>query len=428
MRNTRALSVSLATLAIMLAACSGGTGASPTGAASVAPATSPVGSPSGAASGTSASPSEVGSPSESAGVSMTESAGASMTESAGASMSESPSGSASGSARTGLKVGVVTDVGTLDDKNFNQFSYEGAQKGAQAVGGTVQAVVTKASADYAANIQSFVDQKYDVIVTIGFALGNDTTKAAKANKDISFVGVDQGICVTEQGDPDPAFGCKGDAATLLPNYQGLVFNEAQPGYLAGILAASISKSGVIGAVGGSKTIPPVVNYIKGYENGAKSVKPDIQVKIAYVSDDLGKAFNDPAGGKAFAQQFIQQQKPDVLFQVAGKTGNGVLAAACDANLKAIGVDVDQHQSTPEAAKCIVTSAEKKLSNAVAQAIQRVADGSAKGGTIVNDAKNDGIGLSPFYEAKDLITPEIQQKLDDALAKMKSGELNANPSP
>src|SRR5207342_3259424 len=102
--------------------------------------------------------------------------------------------------------------------------------------------------DYAANIQTFVDQKFDVIVTVGFLIGTDTTKAAKANPSIHFVGVDQGVCVDETGAPDSTFACKGDAATLLPNYQGIVFAEAQPGYLAGIVAASLNKSGTIGAV------------------------------------------------------------------------------------------------------------------------------------------------------------------------------------
>lgn len=343
--------------------------------------------------------------------------------------SDQPSGDPSGEPGEGLKIGVVTDVGTLDDKNFNQFSYEGAERGAEAVGGTVEAIVTQESADYAANVQSFIDQDYDVIVTVGFALGNDTTIAAKANPEVSFVGVDQAPCVTAEGDPDPEFACAGDPAELLPNYQGVVFAEAQPGYLAGIVAASITESDVIGAIGGASFIPPVTNYIAGYENGARSVNPDIEVVTAFVSDDLAKAFNDPAGGQAFAEQLLEQNpEMDVLFQVAGKTGNGVLQAACDADIHAIGVDVDQHESTPETADCTVTSAEKKLSNAVMQAIERVADGTAVGGVVVNDASNEGIGLSPFYESEELITAETQQAIDDAIAAMAAGELDPNPAP
>jgi basic membrane protein A and related proteins len=338
-----------------------------------------------------------------------------------------PGGTGTGAS---LKIGLVTDVGTIDDKNFNEYSWKGAVDGAKSIGAPEpRNIVTTQSADYEKNIQSFVDQRFNVIITVGFAIGQATSKAAKANKDIKFIGVDQGLCVDEKGDPDPTFGCKGDAATLLPNYQGLVFAEQEPGYLAGIVAASITKNGTIGAIGGSKTIPPVVRYIVGYQAGALSVNPNVKVQVAYVSDDLTKAFNDPAGGKAFAQQFIQQQKPDVLFQVAGKTGNGVLEAACDASIYGIGVDVDQHASLPSAAKCIVTSAEKKLQQSVAAAIKRIGDKQDKGGTVPLNAQSEpsGIGLSPYYEQQSLITPDIQKKVDDAFAKMKSGELKVPTS-
>lgn len=359
-------------------------------------------------------------------VAATEAPSVAATEAPSEEPTETPSEEPSAPAE-GLLIGVVTDVGTLDDKNFNQFSFEGAERGAEAVGGTVEAIITQESADYATNIQSFVDQEYDVIVTVGFALGDATTVAAKANPEVSFIGVDQAPCITAEGDPDPDFGCAGDPAALLPNYQGIVFAEAQPGYLAGIVAASITESDVIGAIGGASFIPPVVNYIAGYTNGAKSVNPDIEVVTAFVSDDLGKAFNDPAGGQLFAETLLETNPDvDVLFQVAGKTGNGVLQAACDASINAIGVDVDQHESTPETAGCTVTSAEKKLSNAVMQAIQRVDDGTAVGGVVVNDASNEGIGLSPFYEHASLITPETQTLIDDALAAMAAGELDPNP--
>ena len=183
--------------------------------------------------------------------------------------SEAPSTEPSAALRP-LKVGVVTDVGQLEDKSFNQSSNEGAIAAAEATGGSHDVIVTQAISDYAANIQTLIDADFDVIVTVGFLIGTDTAIAAKANPDIKFVGVDQGVCVDAEGVPDPTFACAGDAATLLPNYQGIVFAEAQPGYLAGIVAASLSKTGTIGAVGGTN-VPAVVNYWRGYENGAKSV-------------------------------------------------------------------------------------------------------------------------------------------------------------
>ena len=337
------------------------------------------------------------------------------------------SGSQSGGATSNLKIGLVTDVGTLDDHNFNQYSWEGAKAGAQAVGAAApQSVVTTQSADYAKNINSFVSKNYNIIVTVGFALGSDTTKAAKANPNIKFIGVDQGICVDAQGNPDSTFACKGDAATLLPNYQGLVFKEQQPGYLAGVVAALISKSGHIAAIGGTATVPAVPNYMIGYLNGAKSVKADIKVELKYISAAPdAKAFNDPPGGKQAADGLLNANPDiDVLFQVAGKTGNGVLQSACEHNIHAIGVDVDQWVSTPDTKACTVVSAEKKLTKAVSDAIQRVKDKKDKGGTITLDITTDSVGLSPFHDSASMITPDIQAKIDAAIKGLKDGSIKA----
>src|SRR5206468_1474870 len=181
-------------------------------------------------------------------------------------------------APSALKIGLVTDVGSLNDKNFNEYSWLGAQDGATKVGAPApKAAQSAVSADIAKNIQSFVDQKFDIIVTVGFAAGADTIKAAKANPNIKFIGVDQGLCITEAGDNDDKFACKGDPAKLLPNVQGIQWKEQQPGYLAGIVAASLSKSGHIAAVGGTASVPAVPNYIIGYKNGALSVNPNIKV-------------------------------------------------------------------------------------------------------------------------------------------------------
>src|SRR5688572_32660855 len=238
-----------------------------------------------------------------------------------------------------LKIGLVTDVGQLEDKSFNQASYEGAQAAAANLGAEFEVIVTQNISDYRQNIQTFIDQGFNVIVTVGFLIGTDTAAAAKENPDVTFIGVDQGICVDESGVGDPTFTCAADAATLLPNYQGIVFAEEQAGCLAGIVAASISETGTIGAVGGTN-VPAVVAYNAGYVAGAQSVNPDIQTLYQETNPDPAKGFNDPATGKAIAQQFIGQGA-DVLFQIAGLTGQGVLEAACDANIYGIGVDVDQ---------------------------------------------------------------------------------------
>jgi basic membrane protein A len=326
-----------------------------------------------------------------------------------------------------MKIGLVTDVGKLNDQNFNQYSWEGAQAGAKAIGAPEpKSAQSAVSDDIKKNVQSFVDQKYDIIVTVGFAATSDTTVAAKANPKIKFIGVDQSPCVTETGDPDPAFGCKGDPAKLLPNYQGLTFKEQQPGYLAGMVSAGISKSGHIAAIGGTASVPAVPNYMIGFLNGAKAVNPNIKVELQYISPAPdAKAFADPAGGKAFAQQLLSTNPDvDVLFQVAGSTGNGVLQAACDAKIYAIGVDVDQFLSSPATKACTVVSAEKKLSKAVSDAIDRVSKGTAKGGTLALDITTDSVGLSPYHDLANLISSDLQAKIDKAVADMKAGTLVA----
>ncbi len=345
--------------------------------------------------------------------------------SAPASTEPSSEASPSAAALTPIRVGVVTDVGQLEDKSFNQSSNEGAEAAATESGGEHEVIVTQAISDYAANIQTLIDADFDVIVTVGFLIGTDTAKAAKANPEVKFVGVDQGVCVDANGDPDPTFACAGDAATLLPNYQGIVFAEAQPGYLAGILAASISESGTIGAVGGTN-VPAVVNYWRGYENGAKSVNADIEVLYQETDPNPAVGFNDPAKGKTIAGQFISQDA-DVIFQIAGLTGQGALEAVCAADgVWGIGVDVDQAVSLPNLAECIVTSAEKKLVDTVKAVVLSVASDTFKAGTVAYNAASEpqAIGLSDYHDNASLVTPEIQALLDTALEGFKDGSLDA----
>jgi basic membrane protein A len=391
-------------LAILLSACT--SGATPTPSApSVAPSVAAS-----AAESAAASPSAAGSPAGSAAA------------------SAAPSASAVQAPNT--KIGVVTDVGTINDKNFNEYTYKGAQLGAQAIGvtGDIPYAVPKDASEYPTLINNFVTQGFNIIVTTGFNLTNDTIKAAKANPNIWFIGVDQApICIDAQGNPDTTFACKGDPATLLPKYIALGFEEDQAGYLAGMVAATVSKTASIGAIGGITICAPCVRYIQGYELGAKSINPSINVKTAYITtSDFKKAFADPVTGKAFAKQFIAQNKPDVLFQVAGLTGNGVLDAACEANIWGIGVDVDQFLSYPNAAKCIVTSAEKHLSVAVSSTIMAITAGTAKGGVSHFDATNDGIGASPGHDNASAWPADLQGKLDTAIAGMKAGTVTTCP--
>ncbi len=347
--------------------------------------------------------------------------------------SEAPSDEPSGEPSEGLRIGVVTDVGQLEDRSFNQFSNQGAVDAAEELGGEHTVIITDEISDYTANIQTLIDDDYDVVVTVGFLIGSNTLDAAKANPEVFFLGVDQGICVDEEGNNDPTFTCAGDAATLVPNYQGILFREAQPGYLVGIVAATLSETGVIGAVGGTN-VPAVVAFRDGYINGARSVNPDIEVLYVETSTDPAIGFNDPERGAEIAQQMIDSDA-DVLFQIAGGTGVGALEAACAAGIYGIGVDVDQQQSlsenTPQAAECIVTSAEKKLQQTVASAITSIADDSFSSGAVVYELSSDppGVGISPFTNFPDLLTADLQGLLDAATQGMIDGTIDpAAPAP
>ena len=258
-----------------------------------------------------------------------------------------------------------------------------------------------------------MDEGFNIVVTAGFANGTATGCVAKANPDVWFIGVDQG---------PPAPG------TELPNYIQLSYQEDQAGYLAGMVAASVSKKNVIGAIGGITLCGPCIRYIQGYELGAKAINKDIKVESKWITEsDFVKAFDDPVGGKSFAAQFITQTGADVLFQVAGKTGNGVLEAACEANIYGVGVDVDQALSNTTTTKCTITSAEKKLSKSVEFDIMAIVNGTAKGGDDHWDAKRDGIGYSPFHDLSSVVPGDLQAKLDKAFADMKAGTLKTCPS-
>ena len=365
------------------------------------------------------------------GASTSPAASAAASTAPSAAASGSPEASASAATKSDLKIGVVTDVGTVNDKNFNEYTFVGAQQGAAAIGADPPPVVVPTSdADYAPLIQAFVDQDFDVIVAAGFNLVPATAAAAKANPDIWFIGVDHAPCINATGDVDPTFAdCTGDVSKLLPKYIAINYAEDQAGYLAGIVAGLATKSNTVGAVGGVSLCGPCIRYMQGYELGAKSVNPNVVVKTAFVSDsDFKVGFADQAAGKTFGDQFITQNKGlDVLFQVAGLTGNGLVDAACAAKINAIGVDVDQHESYPASQACILTSAEKHLALSVNDSIVAIADGSAKGGLTYFNATNDGIGVSPFYDAASKVPADTQAKLDEATAAMKAGTLKTCPA-
>lgn len=301
-----------------------------------------------------------------------------------------------------LKVGLVTDAGRIDDKSFNQSAWEGVQKAGKEFGFDVKFIETKDGKDYAKNIKQFVDEKYDVIVTVGFLLGDATAEAAKANTGIKFIGVDQ-------------FQNPGKE---LPNLAGLVFDEDKAGFQAGALAAGMSKTGKIGAVLGTKSVPPVLKFGEGYKLGAAWLDANYktlvkagktEVNLTYHPDDQN-AFSNPTWGAQQAQSLLQSGF-DVIFGAGGGTGNGAVEAAADKGVFVIGVDTDQYLTLPKAAPKMLSSATKLINDGVYDLLKQAGTGSLKGGN------NTGpTGLAPFHDQEAAIPAELK----DALKKLDAG--------
>ncbi|GAC1614095.1 MAG: hypothetical protein NVS9B1_23250 [Candidatus Dormibacteraceae bacterium] len=316
------------------------------------------------------------------------------------------------------KVGLVTDVGKLSDKSFNFDSFKGVQDAQADASLCVQgkAIESSTADDYPKNIQQFLDQKYDLIIGVGFNLGDAVTKAAKANPGTKFLLVD-------------AFDFDDLAPGKKPpsNLTGILFAEDQPGFLAGALAALVSKTGTIGVVAGLETVPPVVHYVQGYAAGAQYAKPGTKVLKIYQPESGAKDFNDPDWGKQQGETFISQGA-DVIFGAGGNTGNGALLAAKAKGKYCIGVDVDQYVSYPDVDSCLITSAEKHLGVAVKQAIVSLTKGSLAAGILSFDIKNDGIGLAPYHDYDSKIDASVKAKITEITAKLKDGSIQTGVKP
>src|SRR5919201_3708168 len=245
-----------------------------------------------------------------------------------------------------FKVGLVTDVGKLSDKSFNANSWQGVQDAQNDKGLCVKGsyIESNEPTDYQKNVETFVTQGYDMVVTVCFLLGDDTLAEAKKNPNTKFAIVDYAY------------------STPQPNLTGLIFKEDQAGFMIGALAGYMTKSKHVGQVVGLK-IPPVQRYAEGYIAGVRYANPSVKVDTIYQGPGDGAPFNNPDWGKARAIDEINQGA-DILFGGGGNTGNGALLGALSKGVPCIGVDVDQFVSFPEVDSCLMTSAEKKLALAV----------------------------------------------------------------
>lgn len=299
-------------------------------------------------------------------------------------------------------VGLVTDLGKIDDKSFNQAAWDGAKAGAKKADGFAKYIETTDSKDYAKNIDLFASKGYNVVVTVGFLMGDASAAAAKKYPKVKFVGVDQFNGSTEA------------------NYTGLIFDEDKAGFLAGYLAGYLTKTNKVGAVFGMKEVLPVRKFGEGYEGGiayaAKQRSKKIKSTVVYHAAG-DNAFSDPAWGATTANQLLTQGY-DIIFGAGGSTGNGALGkVAQKSGAICIGVDIDQYYTVPEAKSCLVTSAEKKLVLGVSTLVGQVKAGTIKGGNFVGQ-----VGLSPFHDLDSKVSATVKVRLKKTTTAILAGTI------
>jgi basic membrane protein A and related proteins len=298
-----------------------------------------------------------------------------------------------------VRVALVTDVGQLNDRGFNQLAYQGLKRAGRELGIHTRVVESASSADYVPNYASLARQKFDLIIGVGFAQGDAIDTAATQYPNTRFAIVD----VDQQG-----------LKHKPKNIVGLLFREQEVGYLAGYLAALAEQRrpgrDVIGSVGGFKE-PPVDRFIAGYQAGAREAVPGVQTLNGYSSD-----WDDQAKCKEIALSQIGRGA-GVVFQVAGGCGLGALSAARQRDVWGIGVDADQSFLGPH----VLTSALKRVDEAVFQTIESVVDDSWRGGrNLTFGLEQDGVGLgtvSPKVPKKDLAA------LEDVKTRIRAGEIS-----
>ncbi len=289
-----------------------------------------------------------------------------------------------------VRVGLVTDIGGLNDRGFNELANSALERGATDLGVQTRALESKSDADYIPNLSQLGDEGYDLIVSNGFVMGEATEKAAAEYPDSKFAIID----FAYEAPPD--------------NLLGLVFKEQEVGYLAGYLAAKVSESGTVSTVGGQK-IPPVDRFIAGFHAGAKAARPDIKLLNGYSQD-----FVDQAKCKEVALDQIAKGS-DVVFQVAGGCGLGALDAAKEKGVWGVGVDKDQAFLGDH----ILTSAVKRVDEAVFQTIEKLVNGEFEAGVAVFDLESDGVGLG---EVSDQVDQALIDEVDEQKEMIIAGEV------
>lgn len=290
-----------------------------------------------------------------------------------------------------IKIGMVTDVGGVNDGSFNQTSWEGLQRASKDFGVTVKYLESATDADFSPNIETFVDEEYDLIICVGYKLDNALRAAAEANPDQKFAIIDS------------------TANSDLDNVVCLMFEQAQASYLVGYVAGLTTETNTIGFVLGQST--DIMNkFGYGYLAGAIDSNPDITILQNNVN-----SFADTAAGKTAANNMITNGA-DVIYHAAGGSGLGTIDACKDAGIWAIGVDTDQSGIAPDT---ILTSAMKRVDIACYNMCEAIVNNAFENGIIIYELADEGVDIAP---TKDNIDADILAAVDEVKEKIISGDI------
>lgn len=319
-----------------------------------------------------------------------------------------------GDAQSDIQVGLALDVGGLGDKSFNDAANRGLQQaideGLVAEENTNLIETNQTGSNRDANVVNLADSGYDLILGIGFSFSPGIDKIA--------------------GDyPDQFFGVIDGFSAEAPNVANLTFKEHEGSFLVGAAAAMKSESGTIGFLGGQEGTGLIEKFEAGYVAGAEAVNPDIEVLVEYIGDSV-QAFVDPTKGEALSRK-MYDAGADVVYHAAGQSGLGLFKAAVDADALAIGVDSDQSlTASPAQQELILTSMLKRVDTAVYEAIKQVVDDDWQSGTQIYGLAEEGVdyAVNEFNDNDDLLSSDIQAKLDEYKQQIIDGEITVPEKP
>ena len=292
---------------------------------------------------------------------------------------------------------LIYDLGGKFDKSFNEAAYNGAKRWVEETGGSYKELEMQSEAQREQALRRLAESGANPIVMTGFAFGDVLNSVAPDYPDTKFAIIDM---VVDQ-----------------PNVRSVVFTEEQGSYLVGIMAATASKSGTVGFIGGMD-IPLIRKFACGYVQGVKAANPDATV-IQNMTGTTPAAWNDPVKGAELTKAQISQGA-DVVYAAAGGTGIGVLQAAADEGILSIGVDSNQNHLHPGQ---VLTSMVKRVDNSVYEAF--VAGADLETGVVVMDLAKEGVGYALDENNAELVTDEMKAAVDDASAKIQAGEITVH---